>query len=98
MSDKRTSIVPMNAIVTGFNAISGGVSVTPSQHAPIFEKTDDDLVLPQPWCMGFLAVMLLRFDVWRWSWARSSGASPIVTDRDCRSRPASAAIWRKRGI
>ncbi len=48
-----------------FNVISEGLSVAPSQHAPIFEKSDDDLVLPQLWCMGFLAAMRLRFDAWR---------------------------------
>jgi uncharacterized protein len=53
------------AIVARFNAISEGLSIAPQCHAPLFERTDDDLVLPHPWCMGFLSAMRLRFDAWR---------------------------------
>ena len=48
-----------------FNAISEGLSLAPGKHAPVFEKTDRGLALPQPWCMGFLTAMRLRFDDWR---------------------------------
>ena len=30
--------------------------------------------------------------------SKSSGAPPSVTDKDCGSRPASIAIWRRRGM
>jgi uncharacterized protein len=55
----------IKAIAGRFNAISEGLSIAPKQHAPIFEKTDDGTVLPQPWCMGFLAAMRLRFEAWQ---------------------------------
>jgi uncharacterized protein len=53
-------LVAIKAIAARFNAISEGLSITPGKHAPIFERTDDGMVLPQPWCMGFLTGMRLR--------------------------------------
>ncbi|MDQ2765023.1 MAG: UPF0149 family protein [Pseudomonadota bacterium] len=58
-------LAAITAIVTRFNAVSEGLSTAPKQHAPIFERLEDGMVLPQPWCMGFLAAMRLRFDAWR---------------------------------
>jgi uncharacterized protein len=58
-------LAAIKAIVARFNAISEGLSIAPKQHAPVFEKTDDGMALPQPWCMGFLSAMRLRFDDWR---------------------------------
>ena len=55
------ALAAVTAIVARFNAISEGLSVAPQQHAPLFERTDD-LVLPRPWCMGFLSAMRLQFD------------------------------------
>lgn len=60
-----STLAAVTAIVGRFNAISEGLATDPKQHAPIFEKTDDGQVLPQPWCMGFLAAMQLRLDDWR---------------------------------
>lgn len=57
-------LAAIKTIVARFNAISEGLSIAPKQHAPLFEKTKDRLVLPQPWCMGFLSAMRLRFDDW----------------------------------
>jgi uncharacterized protein len=59
------ALAAIKAIVARFNAISEGLSLAPGKHAPVFEKTDRGLALPQPWCMGFLAAMRLRFDDWR---------------------------------
>lgn len=59
------TLVALTAIVGRFNVISKGLSIAPGQHAPIFEKTDDGLVLPHPWCMGFLAAMQLRLEAWQ---------------------------------
>jgi uncharacterized protein len=59
------TLTAITAIVARFNAISEGLSTAPAKHAPIFEKTDDGMALPQPWCMGFLSAMRLRFDAWR---------------------------------
>jgi uncharacterized protein len=59
------TLAAIKAIAGRFNAISEGLSTAPTQHAPIFEKTDDGTVLPQPWCMGFLAAMRLRFEAWQ---------------------------------
>lgn len=59
------ALAVITAIVARFNAISEGLSVAPQQHAPLFEKTDDGLVLPHPWCMGFLSAMRLRLQAWR---------------------------------
>ena len=58
-------LAAITAIVARFNAIGEGLSIAPKQHAPLFEKTDEGLVLPHPWCMGFLSAMRLRFDEWR---------------------------------
>lgn len=58
-------LAAITAIVARFNAISEGLSLAPGKHAPLFEKTDGGLALPQPWCMGFLNAMRLRFDDWR---------------------------------
>jgi len=58
-------LAAIKAVVARFNAISEGLSLAPSKHAPLFEKTGNGLVLPQPWCMGFLSAMRLRFDDWR---------------------------------
>jgi uncharacterized protein len=55
----------ITAIAARFNVISEGLSLAPKQHAPIFERMDDGMVLPQPWCMGFLAAMQLRMPEWR---------------------------------
>jgi len=51
------TIAAIKAIAGRFNAISEGLSTAPKQHAPIFERTDDGTVLPQPWCTGFLAAL-----------------------------------------
>ena len=59
------TLAAITAIAGRFNAISEGLSNAPKQHAPIFEKADDGTVLPQPWCMGFLAAMQLCFEAWR---------------------------------
>jgi uncharacterized protein len=59
------TLAAITAIVARFNTISEGLSTAPTQHAPIFEKTDDGMALPQPWCMGFLSAMRLRFAAWR---------------------------------
>ena len=59
------AVAAIKAIVARFNAISEGLSLAPGKHAPVFEKTDHGLALPQPWCMGFLTAMRLRFDDWR---------------------------------
>jgi uncharacterized protein len=59
------TLAAITAIVARFNAISEGLSTAPDQHAPIFEKTADRLALPDPWCMGFVSAMRLRFDAWR---------------------------------
>ena len=40
-------LAAIKAIVARFNVISEGLSIAPKQHAPIFEKTDDGLALPQ---------------------------------------------------
>ena len=47
----------LTTIATRLNAISEGLSLAPSKHAPLFEKTGDGLALPHPWCMGFLSAM-----------------------------------------
>jgi uncharacterized protein len=59
------TLAAMTTIVARFNVVSDGLSTAPKRHAPIFEKTDNGLALPQPWCTGFLTAMRLRFDQWR---------------------------------
>lgn len=62
---RGTVLAAITAIVARFNTISEGLSLAPRKYAPLFEKTDDGLALPHPWCMGFLSAMRLRFDDWR---------------------------------
>ncbi len=64
-SASGATMAALTTIATRFNAISEGLSLAPSKHAPVFEKTDDGLALPHPWCMGFLSAMQLRFDNWQ---------------------------------
>jgi uncharacterized protein len=59
------ALAAIKAIVARFNTISEGLSLAPQQHTPLFEKTDDGLVLPHPWCMGFLSAMRLRLQAWQ---------------------------------
>ena len=61
-SASGATMAALTTIATRFNAISEGLSLAPSKHAPLFEKTDDGLALPRPWCMGFLSARQLRFD------------------------------------
>jgi uncharacterized protein len=58
------TLAAITAIAARFNVISETLATAPARHGPIFEKTDDGLALPQPWCMGFLAAMRLRQDAW----------------------------------
>jgi uncharacterized protein len=57
-------LAAITTIVARFNAISEGLSLAPSKHAPLFEKAGAGLALPHPWCIGFLSAMRLRFDEW----------------------------------
>jgi uncharacterized protein len=41
------TLVAIQAIASRFNALSEGLSIAPEKHAPIFERTDHGLVLPQ---------------------------------------------------
>ena len=59
------TLAAITAVVARFNAISETLSTAPGQHAPIFEKTEDGLALPHPWCMGFLSAMQLRLKDWQ---------------------------------
>ncbi len=58
------TLAAIKAIARRFNVISEGLATAPGQHAPLFEKTKTGAVLAQPWCMGFLAAMQLRFAAW----------------------------------
>ncbi len=40
------TMAALTAIATRFNAISEGLALSPSKHAPLFERTDDGLALP----------------------------------------------------
>ena len=46
------------------NAISETLSTRPESFEPLFVQSPDGEVDPQPWCMGFYAVMKLRLLVW----------------------------------
>ncbi|WP_245481535.1 UPF0149 family protein [Bradyrhizobium sp. LVM 105] len=46
------------------NAISETLSTRPESFEPLFVRSPDGDVDPQPWCMGFYAVMKLRLLVW----------------------------------
>ena len=46
------------------NAISQTLSTRPESFEPLFVRSPDGEVDPQPWCMGFYAVMKLRLLVW----------------------------------
>jgi len=57
-------LAAIQAIAARFNVISETLSLTPNRHAPIFEKMDDGSVLAEPWCMGFLDAMRMRWKEW----------------------------------
>ena len=59
------ALAAVTAVVARFNAISETLSTAPGRHAPIFERTEDGLALPHPWCMGFLTATRLRLKSWR---------------------------------
>ena len=46
------------------NAISETLSTRPESFEPLFARSSDGEVDPQPWCMGFYAVMKLRLLAW----------------------------------
>ena len=46
------------------NAISETLSTRPESFEPLFVRSPDGEVDPQPWCMGFYAVMKLRLPAW----------------------------------
>ena len=46
------------------NAISETLSTRPESFEPLFVRSPDGEVDPQPWCMGFYTVMKLRLLVW----------------------------------
>ncbi len=46
------------------NAISETLSTRPESFEPLFVRSLGGQVDPQPWCMGFYAVMKLRLLVW----------------------------------
>ncbi len=46
------------------NAISEALSTRPESFEPLFVRSPDGEVDPQPWCMGFYAVMKLRLLAW----------------------------------
>lgn len=46
------------------NAISDTLSTKPESFEPLFLRTPDGEVDPQPWCMGFYAVLKLRLFSW----------------------------------
>jgi len=46
------------------NSISETLSTRPESFEPLFVRSPDGEVDPQPWCMGFYAVMKLRLLVW----------------------------------
>ena len=64
-ADGSEQFAAVQAITGRFNAISGGLAAAPQDYAPIFERTDDGVVLAGPWCNGFKTAMTLRRDAWR---------------------------------
>lgn len=46
------------------NAISNTLSTNPDNFKPLFLRKRDGEIDPQPWCMGFYAVMNLRLSAW----------------------------------
>jgi uncharacterized protein len=58
------TLTAIMAIAERFNTMSEGLSLAPNKHAPVFERTDNGMILPQPWCMGFLTGMRLRQKDW----------------------------------
>ena len=46
------------------NAISETLSTKPKSFEPLFVRSPDGEVDPQPWCMGFYTVVKLRLLVW----------------------------------
>ncbi|WFU82140.1 UPF0149 family protein [Bradyrhizobium sp. CIAT3101] len=59
------------------NAISEMLSTRPESFEPLFVRSPDGEVDPQPWCMGFYAVMKLRLLVW-WRLLSPNGTEHLM--------------------
>jgi uncharacterized protein len=51
-------------IIARYNDLSRTLADAPQRFAPLFWKTDDDIVIAADWCEGFLDAIKLEVDAW----------------------------------
>jgi uncharacterized protein len=59
------ALAAIQAIVQRHNAIGDILVSAPQTYAPIFKRTDNGTVFAEPWCLGFLTAMHLRWAAWK---------------------------------
>ncbi|OYV88926.1 MAG: hypothetical protein B7Z57_14185 [Acidiphilium sp. 37-60-79] len=59
------TLAAIEAIIQRHNAISDILATAPQNYAPIFQRGDDGTVFAEPWCLGFLTAMHLRWADWK---------------------------------
>jgi uncharacterized protein len=64
-SARGRTLAAIEAIIQRHNAIGDALATTPQTYAPIFQRADDGTVFAEPWCLGFLTAMHLRWAAWK---------------------------------
>jgi uncharacterized protein len=59
------ALAAIQAISQRHNAIGDVLATAPQTYAPIFQRADDGTVFAEPWCLGFLTAMHLRWAAWK---------------------------------
>ena len=59
------ALAAIQAIAQRHNAIGDVLATAPQTYAPIFQRADDGTVFAEPWCLGFLTAMHLRWVAWK---------------------------------
>ena len=55
----------LQAVLDRHDAVAKILAKVPASYAPLFMRTDEDVVLAQDWAAGFLAAVRLRLEAWR---------------------------------
>lgn len=64
-SARGKTLAAIEAIIQRHNAIGDTLATAPQTYAPIFKRADDGTVFAEPWCLGFLTAMHLRWAAWK---------------------------------
>ena len=64
-SARGKTLAAIQAIAQRHNVIGDVLATAPQTYAPIFQRADDGTVFAEPWCLGFLTAMHLRWAAWK---------------------------------